>query len=135
MQGLIPPRRRWITKHWSSNCGIGTTMVKWKYQVDAECPRCEQVEDKDHVFKCQEQSARQLWDDGMSKLAEFMTKKKTFDEISTCISSCLRSWHDNSEYKEFHFLPPTIAQATSDQDSIGWSKFMSGLWRKRWVEA
>ena len=69
MKGLIPPRRRWLTKHRSSNCGIGTTLVKWKYQVDAECPRCNQVEDKAHVFRCQDPSAKSLWDTNLTKLA------------------------------------------------------------------
>ena len=71
----------------------------------------------------------------MSKLAEFMNKRQTYDKISTCILSRLRSWHDNSAYEEFHFLPPTVTQAVEDQDSISWSNFLSDLWSTRWAEA
>jgi len=37
MQALQPARRRWIAKHASSNCGVGTTLVKWntKTMTDA----------------------------------------------------------------------------------------------------
>jgi len=40
MQALQPAGRRWIAKHASSNCGVGKTLVKWKYQNDDRCPWC-----------------------------------------------------------------------------------------------
>jgi len=49
MPALKPIRRRWITKHASANCGVGTTLVKWKHQDDDKCPRCNVSEDKAHV--------------------------------------------------------------------------------------
>ena len=45
MKSLTPPERRFITKHASSNCGVGTTLVQWKLQEDAACPWCGQPED------------------------------------------------------------------------------------------
>ena len=29
MTSLKPSRRRWITKHASANCGVGTTLLSW----------------------------------------------------------------------------------------------------------
>jgi len=33
----------------SANCGVGTALVKWKYQDDDKCPRCNASEDTAHV--------------------------------------------------------------------------------------
>jgi hypothetical protein len=38
MQHLSIPRRRYVTKVASENCGVGTTLVEWKYQSAATCP-------------------------------------------------------------------------------------------------
>jgi len=45
MQALQPARRRWIAKGASSNCGVGTTLIKWQYQDNDRCPRCRVPED------------------------------------------------------------------------------------------
>jgi hypothetical protein len=33
-------RRRWVSKHTSGFCSVGTKMVKWKEQLTPACPRC-----------------------------------------------------------------------------------------------
>ena len=40
MHHLTPGERRYVTKAASANCGVGATLVQWKFQVDALCPRC-----------------------------------------------------------------------------------------------
>lgn len=57
MKALQPARRRWISKHASSNCGVGKTLVKWKYQDDDKCPRCRAPEDTTHVLRCKAKGA------------------------------------------------------------------------------
>jgi len=52
MRALKPGRRRWITKHASANCRVGTTLLTWKYQDDDHCPRCGRSESTTHVLTC-----------------------------------------------------------------------------------
>ena len=41
MQSITPAERRYVTKHSSNNFGVGSTLVEWKFQSDATCPRCD----------------------------------------------------------------------------------------------
>jgi hypothetical protein len=36
---LCQRERQWVTKTASENCGVGTTLVEWKFQDHAQCPR------------------------------------------------------------------------------------------------
>ena len=38
MHALTPPEQRYVTKHASENCGVGSTLVQWKLQPDPCCP-------------------------------------------------------------------------------------------------
>ena len=38
MLALSRPRRRWITKNATENCGVGTTLTLWRCQPNAKCP-------------------------------------------------------------------------------------------------
>jgi hypothetical protein len=43
-------KRRWVSKHTSGFCSVGTKMVKWKEQPTPDCPRCGQIENTRHVY-------------------------------------------------------------------------------------
>jgi len=77
MPVLKPSRRRWITKHASANCGVGTTLVKWKYQDDDKCPRCNASEDTAHVLRCQPKGANEIWSESMAKLTTYLVESRT----------------------------------------------------------
>jgi hypothetical protein len=47
-------RRRWVAKHMSGFCSVGTTIVKWKEAPNHDCPRCGLRENARHDWFCQE---------------------------------------------------------------------------------
>jgi hypothetical protein len=77
MQHLSIPRRRYVTKVASENCGVGTTLVEWKYQQTATCPRCPQErETTQHVQQCQGHAANTSFNQSMDKLQAFLTTRE-----------------------------------------------------------
>jgi len=74
MPALKPSRRRWITKHASANCDVGTTLVKWKYQDDDKCPRCNASKDTAHVLRCQAKGANEVSSESMAKLTTYLVE-------------------------------------------------------------
>jgi hypothetical protein len=50
LQHLPTGWRRWVAKHTSGFCGVGTKMVQWKEQPTAACPRCGNDENARHVW-------------------------------------------------------------------------------------
>ena len=71
-------KRRRVSKHASHDCGVGTTLVRWKQQDDDHCPRCGLSETTQHVIVCSEA------DDCFDSAIEHMDTKLT--AMDTAIS-------------------------------------------------
>jgi hypothetical protein len=63
-------QRRWVSKHTSLFCGVGTKMVQWKEQLTPACPRCGDSEHVRHVWLCQDPAVFCLWALLMSSFSE-----------------------------------------------------------------
>jgi hypothetical protein len=78
MKSLTAPQRKYITKSASENYGVGRTLVEWKFQSNATCPRCSQVvETPTHVQQCEGYAANEVFKRNISKIEEFLTKEQT----------------------------------------------------------
>ena len=132
MKSLPLHSRRYVTKHASDECGIGTTLVKWKYQEDCKCPRCGQDEDGDHVLLCQACGANDIWNDNVVKLIAVMDETNTHPAIQETLLHSLQQWrHQTAE--PIH-LPIEIEQARQEQQAIGWRNLLEGLPSKKWSQ-
>ena len=80
MKALPLHLRTWVTKTASENCGVGTTLVEWKLQDDARCPRCNHpLETTAHASQCTGQGANEVWEESMEKLDTY------FESTDTCL--------------------------------------------------
>ena len=128
---LKPSRRRWITKHASANCGVGTTLVKWKYQDDDKCPRCNAPEDTTHVLRCQGAGANDVWNESMAKLTEYLVESKTHPDIQHALVNNLHRWRRGLTPCD-DFQDAQITESTKAQSLIGWKNLLEGLLCKQW---
>jgi len=125
------PRRRWITKTASSNCGIGETLVTWKHQTDSTCPRCTQSEDTTHVYRCTGHNASDLWNESIDTLRTSLTKLRTSPKIQEALIDCLSKWRRNDPIIITDY-PPGLRQLITEQQTIGWQQLLEGLPHKLW---
>jgi hypothetical protein len=130
MKSLRQNERRWVTKHSSEECGVGTTLVHWKYQDDARCPRCNQNEDTEHVIKCTDQEATNIWNEHLTGIEQYLFSTDTDPSIIRCIVTGLHSWRSNSAVTEYDVSD--TKQTYNSQSEIGWHNFLQGLPSKRW---
>ena len=128
---LKPSRRRWITKHASANCGVGTTLVEWKYQDDPKCPRCNAVEDTTHVFRCQAEGANDVWNESMDKLTTYLVESLTHHELQASLVDNLNRWRRGLLPCE-DFFDDEVTLSTQSQSQIGWKNLLEGLLSKQW---
>ena len=127
-------KRRRVCKHASGDCGVGTTLAKWKLQDDDHCPRCGQSEDTIHVLRCPE--ATDTWDTAVIELQASLTALDTDPEIETVILSAISSWHaDTAPTAPQPGLNPLLLQAYDHQSLIGWFPFIEGLISYDWTDA
>jgi hypothetical protein len=131
MAALTPAERRWITKTASHNCGIGTTLVQWKYQDDPQCPRCGQREDSAHVVRCTGHEANVPWEQSMQDLKAYLEASKTSPSIAVAIPECIQLWRNQQPIVPATF-PPDIRSTVAEQHSIGWQSLLEGLPSGRW---
>jgi len=131
MSALTPSRRRWITKHASANCGVGTTLVKWKYQDDDKCPRCNASEDTAHVIQCQAEGANEVWSESMAKLTTYLVASRTHPDLQRALLKNLSRWRRGLLPCD-DFQEAEVKQATQSQSLIGWKNLLEGLLSKQW---
>ncbi len=54
-------KRVFIMKHSAGMCGVGKFMSRWKQRESLACPRCLDLEDATHVWKCHGEGADNIW--------------------------------------------------------------------------
>jgi len=121
-----------VTKHASENCGVGRTLVLWKYQQDPKCPRCDQPEDTEHVILCRGCGADDIWQANIRKLTSSLTKRETHSAIQEAILRRLYQWRYRQTFSTFD--DEEVNTAIAHQDSIGWKNFLEGLPAKQWQQ-
>ena len=131
MAALKPSRRRWITKHASANCGVGTTLVKWKYQDDHKCPRCNASEDTAHVLRCQAEGANEVWSESMAKLTTYLVESRTHPDLQRALLENLTRWRRGLSPCD-DFQESEVKQTAQSQSLIGWKNLLEGLLSKQW---
>ena len=131
MKALQPSRRRWISKHASSQCGVGQTLVKWKYQDDDRCPRCNASESTTHVLRCTAKGANDVWNESISTLTEYLRKSDTHPGLQEALLTSLHRWRHGA-FTFANFAESAVNDVISSQSSIGWKNLLEGLLSKSW---
>ena len=133
MKSLPLNRRKWVTKHASENCGVGTTLVKWKMADVATCPRClHPSETTAHIQRCNGHGALDLWNKSLEQLRKYLEKELTHPGIiKEAILYGLTRWRDNRKV-DFLRFPNPVRRAVPDQTKIGWLVLMEGAAARSW---
>jgi hypothetical protein len=132
MNSLTATQRKYITKSASENYGIGKTLVEWKHQSDAKCPRCKHtVETSAHVQQCEGYSANEVFQKNINKLEEFLSNESTRPDLQDAIIQCIKKWRAREpiHLKDYQ---DDVQDVLLQQHSIGWLDMMECLPAKGW---
>ncbi len=133
---LEPTRHRALAKHAAHWCPCNEYMVRIKKATDTSCARCNKpIEDPEHVWKCQAQSARVVFEKHCEELDKWMRKRETCPEIAAIIRSRFRSWRANTRQETFRTTKYGIRAALEAQDKITWRAAFEGFWSTKWALA
>jgi hypothetical protein len=132
MISLNAAQRKYVTKTASENYGIGTTLVLWKHQQDAKCPRCPHpTETSTHVQQCEGYSANQVFQKNLLQVEEFLQAEATRPDLQDAIIQCLKKWRAK-EPIHLNDYQPDVQEVIQHQHSIGWLDMMECLPAKGW---
>ena len=132
MTRLPVHRRRWATKLFSENCGIGVTMEKWGFHIDSDCPMCGEEETGAHLLQCQSSPATDRWELSLQNLKLWMEKENTLPDIIEVILGYMNNWRTGETTYEYDGTWPGIDAAITHQSVIGWQCFIEGLISPQW---
>ena len=112
-------------------------MVQWKQQNEPDCPRCGEVEDTTHVWRCQQEEAQNTWIASLRKLRTWMERQQTAPEVRETVLEYLRSWklRETPQLRPNATNWPDLAKALHEQAEIGWDSFIEGRTSKYWEAA
>jgi hypothetical protein len=133
MQETKRSRRVFLSKHTCGMCGVGKFLKRWKQRQDDACPRCGEMEDAAHVWRCHGSGADDLWETSLIELTSWFNIMQTDPDIQHCITSYLRSWkYDSAPDSTTTFL---LQKCLESQNIIGWGRFFEGWISQDWTKA
>ena len=133
MTKLSPSERLWVTKTASHNCGVGTTLVSWKYQDDAQCPRCEHLQETtEHVSQCRGQDASKRFRKSLRQLRRKLRRARTSPSLRSAMLYALKRWHKGHVPDPSH-TDAVAQEAITSQNQIGWQSLVEGQMSRHWI--
>jgi hypothetical protein len=96
-----------------------------------ECPRCEEVEDAAHIWRCTGIGTYSIWDEWRLELEAWWRKSDTNPELGEAIITAVDAWRQGDP----DWIPhtnPDINEALQRQTKIGWKGFLEGKWAVEW---
>ncbi len=75
-------KQLWVSKLATKFLPYGKNMRRWNVCQQARCPHCScPVEDKEHIFKCQEASAVKQWNKALDDLDHWLQSQHSHPQI------------------------------------------------------
>jgi hypothetical protein len=130
-KALGPQRQRWIAKHATGICGVRLMMKQMGKATTAGCPRCDETETAEHVWRCQDTAATAIWQDGIQEIRDWMQQTASSEVVEQIVES-LNSWRAGTNMPESE---EETAAVCKRQVRVGWRQFFEGKPAKGWQEA
>lgn len=133
LRNIPTHEHRWLCKYTTGFCGVGSMLLKYRYQTHTKCPRCGADNERtDHVLQCKGAETSTIWKDEIKKLQEWMISQDLYPELVTLIITELNNWRDNHTST---YTPTNqhLQQALTSQRRIGWFHFIEGFWANSFV--
>ena len=129
---LMPfQRRTWMTKFISGYIGVNRWRHKWNQTGYNACPIClNPNETSTHVLNCQDPRVKSQWHISVTKLALFLEKQNTPEDIKNTIVQRLLHWRD----PEYMMKGDQVQCLVEAQEKIGWNNLLFGRLDTKWIE-
>jgi putative intracellular protease/amidase len=135
MKAAKTSRRHWVSKHTSGFCATGRMMKRRQQRVTDECPRCHQAnEDADHIWRCQDPRALEIWKSSIDTLESWLRRQNTAPGIITAICSGLLAWHRDAPRPPITDTFVGVQSTAAAQDELGWQSLLEGRPAVGWRE-
>jgi hypothetical protein len=130
LKQMSTKRQHWISKTTSGFCAVGVMMFRWKEHPSPACPRCNETETVEHVWRCQHDTEN-IWDKSLSNLKDWMLQHDTHPEVARVIIEGLRAWRSDKESIKYSTVE-WVNELVMQQNQMGWRNFFEGMLSTNW---
>jgi hypothetical protein len=130
MRNVKRQRQVWITKHSTGFCSVGRMAKRVGLRDNDRCPRCDEEETAEHVWRCQHTEAKQKWEQHMQELRRLLNQLLTPTTITNVIIEGLNGWRNGID-TIFNSRTPSGKMGIT-QSAVGWKHFFEGRMHKEW---
>ena len=108
-------------------------MVRRKHDDDEKCPCCENIEDTDHILKCQSKPIDEVFSTEVEILKQYLQNITSW-EMKGAVIELINSFREGRAPAIHHNWNSTVADLVQEQYELGQRAFLSGLWIMRWTK-
>jgi hypothetical protein len=99
------------------------------------CPRCQEVEDHQHVWRCQHPDAALLRQKEFTTLSAWLHDTDTDPDLRCLILTRLFDWLEDRAYTPISASQTAFYDLLQKQDAVGWELPFTGMWLDQWAPA
>jgi hypothetical protein len=141
VKSLPRSRQIWLAKQSSGMCATGRRMHAWGKRSSAQCPRCSEEEDSEHVLCCQGVGTDARWAQHMESLRRWMEQEESAPQLIDDLVEGLQQWRGlSSVQRSLHntlrktdSLPGINSSSQKcNQHYIGWRAALEGRLARDW---
>ncbi len=120
----------WYGKQCSGFCGTGTRVKRYDREASDKCPNCGKLEDATHLTQCSDKLRRQILQDSITEIVDWMVENDTHPELIHWLPTFLSK---QGRVKWVDLVHPSgikmaqcMRQVGNSQDRIGYRHFTEG---------
>jgi len=128
-----------VTKWVSKQLPVGKVLKRRQHALEEGCPLfSEAVEDVNHLLQCGSIPAVTNFENQLDSLESFLSNNNTEPTLTVHLVETLRLWRQDKGANLAAVYPSSIMnkkvfQAFSDQQKIGWDRFLEGFIASQWA--
>ena len=122
----------WMAKYNSRIGGVRKNMLRRNHAKDDQCPCCEEIEDTDHLLKCNNDEIRDIYENKMTELQRWLGETTTI-EIARGIQAVSKAFRTETPLDLSNCTDNMVKAAAKQQFELGQRAFVGGWWSKRWM--
>ena len=118
--------KHWIIKRSARDCGAHAVLMRRRERDNDQCPFCGLSESVEHVYQCQDERVKTVWEVQLQEFETFLLHSGTDPDIREQLIEGIITWRDSKDFSN----KPMIW----DQSQIGWRGIMEGIMGLHWME-
>ena len=121
----------WVTKFNQRIGAVKKNLERRGHSEDGICPCCNQMEDTDHIFQCQNNDIQKTFEDEYEKVNTWV-ENTAGHQTAQAMKALCEAFRRGTEIQLGDTLNEKVQEAAQEQFELGQRAFFGGWWSRKW---